>query len=64
MPSDTRDSLAELSAEWARVARQWNDARGLWRDAAASRFELEYWRDWNSEVTALLNDLRKACEDW
>lgn len=52
------DAEYRLGREWTLLKRLWEETRAEWRDAAAQRFEEEYWQPLEQAAPRALRALR------
>lgn len=61
MASNADEIVEDLAAEWGHLVRTWEEARSVWRDQVAVRFERDVWRPVEAEVLSFLRNARDVC---
>ena len=56
------DAYQQLSTDWSLLREQWQATRYDWQDAVATRFEKEYWREYEEVLPLLLRELLELDE--
>ena len=56
--SQAEDIRNELLHEWTHFLAAWRDSQATWKDDVATRFAKRFMEPWESEIPALLSELR------